>query len=153
MVVLADVPIASAHWGEIIAIGLRYEVVLLDAITRIRTSVLCGHRGLILSLAFSQDGTLLMSGSVDMTVGVWDVQTSGVIRTFYHYPFANFAPSISPDGTTVALGTNDGRVRLWDVRTGKCNSIKMDDGKVKIIEFSPINSRHFISLSGGIMRQ
>ena len=170
------VPKRLAHWGDIIAIGLVHDVVLLDAITGIRTSVLGGHTGRIDSLAFSQDGTLLMSGSEDKTVRVWDVQTGGVIRTFDHHPSevvgtfdhhprrfvgafvrhlsAYFAASISSDGAMVALGTDDGIVRLCDVRTGGCNSIKMYDAKVKAIEFSPINPRHFISSSeGGNVRQ
>ena len=105
-------------------IGLENDVVLLDAITGIRTSVLCGHTNLILSLAFSQDRKLLMSRSTDTTVGVWDVQTGGVIRTFDHHPFIYFAAFISSDGALVALGTDDGTVRLCAVRTGECNSIK-----------------------------
>ena len=160
----------SAHWGDIIAIGLGYDVVFLDTITGIRTSVLRGHTGSICSLAFSQDGTLLMSGSRDGTAAVWDVQTGGVIRTFDHDPsissdyaicvsgtdydpFTNFAASISSDGAMVALGTDNGTVRLCDIRTGECNSIDMYDGKVIAIEFSPINPQHFISSSGRIVRQ
>ena len=144
---------ACLHWGDTIAIGLGCNVVFLDVITGIRTSVLCGHKSSIRCLASSQDGTLLLSGSLDKTARVWDVQTGAVIRTFSH-PFAYFAASISSDGAIVALGTNDGTVRLWDVRTGECNSIKMHDGTVTDIKFSPINSRHFISSSlGGIVKQ
>ena len=149
-----DEPEACAHWGDIIAIGLGNDVVLLDAITGITTSVLCGHTDTIHCLASSQDGTLLMSGSEDGTVRIWDVQTGGVIRTFDHHPANYFAASISSDGAMVALGTYDGTVRLCDVRTGERNSIKMYDGEVTAIEFSPINSRRFISSStGGIVRQ
>ena len=146
---LEDVPLTSAHCGDIIAIGLAYNVVLLDAITGVRTSVLCGHTDLIFYLAFSQDGTLLMSGSKDMTVRVWDVQTGGVVRTFSsnHIPTISCA-SISSDGATVALGTYDGAVCLGDVWTGKCNSIEMyPDNVLTSIKFSPINPRHFISSS------
>ena len=153
---------ASAHWGDIIAIGLKHDVVLLDAITGIRTSVFCGHTGSILSLAFSQDGTLLMSGSEDETVRIWDVQTGGVIRTFDRHrattafipdPSPYSAASLSSDGAIVALGTDDGTVRLCGVQTGECNSIKIHSGSVKAIEFSPINPRHFISSSGTIVEQ
>ena len=145
----------SAHWGDIIAIGLGNDVVLFDAITGITTSVFCGHTNLIRSLAFSQDGKLLMSKSSDWTVRVWDIQTGGVIRTFDHHPLIYSPASISSDGVMVAFGTDDGIVRLCDVRTGEWSSIKIYPvSEVTAIEFSPINSRHFISLSeGGILRQ
>ena len=140
-----------AHWGDTIAIGLGHDVVLLDAITGIRTSVLCGHTEVLHSLAFSQDGSFLISGGVDASVRVWDVQTGGVIRTFDRHTSAYFVTSISSDGAMVASGTRDGEVRLCDVRTGESNSIKMHDGIVTAIEFSPINPRHFISSSGRIV--
>ena len=121
-------------------------------ITGIRTSVLCGHTGEIHSLAFSQDGTLLLSGSRDKTARVWDVQTGGVIRTFNRTD-SSFAASISSDGAMVALGADDGTVRLCDVRTGESNSTKMYNGKVTAIKFSPTNSRRFISSSNTLVRQ
>ena len=142
-----------AHCGDIMAIGLAHDVVLLDAITGIRTSILLGHTRRINTLAFSQDGRLLMSKSKDRTVRVWDVQTGGVVRTFGPDVVGPCA-SISSDGAMVALGTNDGTVHLCDVRTGKCNSIIIYDEKVIAIEFSPTNSRRFISSSwGGIVGQ
>ena len=147
-------PSASAQWGDTIAIGIGRDVVFLDVITGIRTSVLCGHTSTIHCLAFSQDGTLLLSGSYDGAVRVWDVQTGGVIRTFDHLTDSSFPASISSDGAMVALGADDGTVRLCDVRTGESNSIKMYHRRVTAIEFSPINSRHFISSSwGGIVMQ
>ena len=144
---------ASAHWGDTIAIGLGVDVVFLDATTGIRTSVLCGHTGVIHSLAFSRDGTLLLSGSWDKTVRVWDVQTGGVIRTFDNATDSSFPASISSDGAMVALGPDNGTVRLCDVRTGESNSIKMYPRWVMTIEFSPTNSRRFISSSEGLVRQ
>ena len=145
---------ASAHWGDTIAIGHGRDVVFFDVITGIRTSVLCGHTDGIYRLAFSQDGTLLLSGSYDKTVRVWDVQTGGVIRTFDHDHLTYSAASISSDGALVALGAKDGTIRLCDVRTGECNSIEMYHEDVTAIEFSPINSRRFTSSSKGrVVRQ
>ncbi|KAJ1828034.1 hypothetical protein LPJ73_008650 [Coemansia sp. RSA 2703] len=37
---------------------------------------LTGHAGAVYSLAFSQEGTLLLSGSADETVRAWDVKRS-----------------------------------------------------------------------------
>ena len=142
-------PGAFAYWGDLIATGMESEVVLLDAITGNRTSVLTGHTEMIASLAFSQDGTLIVSRSYDETIKLWDVQTGGVVRTFSVDTSLVLSVSISPDGTTVASGA-DGAICLWDVRTGKGHSIEtgQDDG-VSIIRFSPIDSRRFISSSRG----
>ena len=147
-----DSPDSFAHCGDIMAIGLGQDVVLLDSITGIRTSILLGHTGDINTLAFSQDGRLLMSKSGDDTVRVWDIQTGGVVRTFGPDVVGPCA-SISSDGAMVALGTDDGTVRLCDVRTEKCNTIIIHPGTgVKAIQFSPINPRRFISSSeGGIV--
>ena len=111
-VILDSQPLISAHWGDIIALGST-ELELLDMITGIRTSVLCGDTSWIYSLTFSQDGTLLMSGSIDGTVRVWDVQTGGVIRTFDRKPWVNSPDSISSDGAVVALGTEDGEISAF----------------------------------------
>jgi WD40 repeat protein len=40
-----------------------------------------GHTGLILSMAFSPDGTRIASGSYDMTIRIWDTKTGeGVVE-------------------------------------------------------------------------
>ena len=140
-------PKAFAHWGDLIAIGVNSDVVLLDAITGINTSVLSGNTGRITSLGFSRDGTLLVSHSSDGPVKLWDVQTGGVIRTF-GCDTSSCVASISPDGTTIALGTDSGTIYLWNIRTGKRHSIKMDhNGSVDHIKFSPVDPQRFISSS------
>jgi WD40 repeat protein len=42
---------------------------------------LTGHKGGVTSVAFAPDGKLLVSGSEDNTVWVWDVQTGKSVRT------------------------------------------------------------------------
>ena len=140
---------AFAHRGNIIAIGLASNVVLLDAITGRRTSVLSGHKRTIRSLEFSLDATLLLSRSADGAVSIWDVQTGGVIRTLNDGTSTILTFSISPDGTTIALGARNGAIRLWDVRTGRSHSIETRrHDPVLLIRFSPIDSQRFLSLLG-----
>ena len=145
---LRDEPSAFAYRADTIAVGLGSDVVLLDAITGVRTSALCGHTGMILSVVLSLDGTLLVSRSNDGDVKLWDVQTGGVIGTFSDHTCLTSAASISPDGTTIALGTRSGSIRLWDVRTGKCHPVTTrQDSAVGAISFSPVDSRRLISSS------
>ena len=149
-------PSAFAYWGNIIAVGLEPKnVVLLDAITGNRTSVLSGHMDVIFSLTFSLGGTPLVSVSEDETIKLWDVQTGGVAKTFSNGTSSVSSVSISPDSATVASGTSNGAIKLWDVRTGNCHpSVMRHDGAVTAIGFSPLDPRRLISSSAdGDVRQ
>ena len=151
-----DKPSAFAFWANSIAVGLESKsVVLLDVVTGSRGSVLSGHTDTIRSLAFSLDGTLLVSGSDDGTVKLWNVQTGGVINTFNNGASSISSVSMSSDNKTIALGTWDGTVHLWDVQEGRHRSIEIrHDDEVTAVGFSPVNSQRLISSSvGGIVRQ
>ena len=58
------------------------SIVILNAITGSQMAILLGHTNVILSLAFSVNSVLLVSGSHDHTIKLWDVQTGGVIKIF-----------------------------------------------------------------------
>ena len=142
-------PSAIAYRGDIIAIGLASsDVVTLDAITGKSTSVLSGHTGAVSSLAFSIDGTLLVSGSGDMSVKLWDVPTGGAIKTFSGHPSEVSSVSISPDHATIASGSREGKIYLWDVRTGKRLHIApRHNSVVTAISFRPVDPQRLISSS------
>jgi len=142
-------PSALAHRGDTIAVGLSSNnIVIIDAITGTRKSVLSEHTETVLSLVFSPDGTLLVSGSEDKTVKLWDLQTGGTIKTFSGHDSAVPSVSISPDSTTIASGSRDGTIHLWDVRTGKCHhTVIHHKSGVTAVSFSPVSSRRLISSS------
>ena len=141
---LSQHPSAFAYWGNSIAVGVKTDVVILDAITGTRTSVLHGHKTNITFLTFSLDGTLLLSGDYSGIIKLWDVQTGGATETFGddRTPFS--AASISPDNATVALGGRDGGIYLSDVRTGKLHPIKRAGTNIRSIRFSPIDPRRLL---------
>jgi WD40 repeat protein len=54
---------------------------------------------------FSSDGTSLVSGSDDNTVKLWDIQTGGVVRTFYGHTGRVWCVSISADCIKIVSGS------------------------------------------------
>ena len=144
---LYGMPLAFAYCGNFIAVGLEVDVVILDAITGARTSVLRGHETDISFLTSSLDGTLLLSGDSRSIFNLWDVQTGGAIETFGDDRIGFSAASISPDNATIALGCDDGTIYLSDVRTGKLHPITSADTGIRSITFSPIDPQRLLGSS------
>ena len=138
---LYGMPLAFAYWGNLIAVGLKTDVVILDAITGARTSVLRGHTTDIHFLTFSLDGTLLLSREIFSIFKLWDVQTGGAIKTFSDDTTPFYTGSISSDNATIALSGRDKTIYLSDVRTGKLHPVKSANTLLQSITFSPVDPR------------
>jgi hypothetical protein len=76
-----------------------------------------GHKGPVLSLAFSPDGRRIFSGGSDTTVRMWDVETGKELLQFKGHQFGVSALAVSPDGKLL-LSTDNQKVHLWDVQKG-----------------------------------
>jgi WD40 repeat protein len=77
---------------------------------------LFGHSEIVTCLAYSPDGTLLASGSLDFTVKLWNPQSGALITTCAGHTNNVISVDFSPDGRFMA-STQDGLVCLWDVST------------------------------------
>jgi len=90
------------------------------------------------SVAFSPDGEILVSGSADNTVKLWDIKTGKLINTLEgHTAFVN-SVAFSPVGNILASGSDDNTFKLWDIKTGKLiNTLEGHNNDVNSVAFSP----------------
>jgi WD40 repeat protein len=71
------------------------------------------HKDEISSMAISSDGAWLVSGSLDRTMRVWDVQTFEELGLCEHEGKVN-SVAFSPDNSLIASGSDDSIVRIWN---------------------------------------
>ncbi len=109
-----------------------------------------GHQGWPRHVAFSGDGTRILSGceSVeDPTARIWDVKTGEELHRLRH-PTGVRAVAYSDDGQWVLTGAEDGMARLWDAASGQLASeFEGHRTWVKAAVFLP-DSRRFLTGSG-----
>jgi len=109
--------LAFRHDGLLASCGVDRRVHLWNIETGDLTEALKGHRGPVLSAAFSPDGSILATGSYDSTIILWDVAS----RQPFASPLTGHTGWVtglvfSPDGRRVASCGRDGLVYLWDVQ-------------------------------------
>lgn len=98
---------------------------------------LSGHEGAVQSVAFSPDGTRILTGSRDKTARIWDARTGNLIETLNGHESAVQSVAFSPDGAKVATG-DDGIARIWDTYTGSLiDTLIEHEGRVLPVAFSP----------------
>jgi WD40 repeat protein len=103
-----------------------------------------GHTDSVWSVAFSPDGTRIISGSLDKTIRIWDVKTGEeVIEPLKGHTDSVLSVAFSPDGTRVISGSLDKTIRIWDVKTGEevVEPLKGHTSYVFSAAFSPDGTR------------
>lgn len=100
------------------------------------------HANELTAVAFSPDGTLVITGSSDDTAKLWDVATGRLVRTLEGHAHSVTSVAFSPDGQHVVSGSNDKTLRLWEVTTGRLiHTFAGHSDRVGSVVFSPDGSR------------
>ncbi|OMJ90157.1 hypothetical protein SteCoe_7551 [Stentor coeruleus] len=79
-----------------------------------------GHRKNISCMKFSQDGRILVTGSEDLTIRVWDLKTGHCYIILEGHVDLIFSLDISSNSSEIISGGKEGVVKLWDTTTGTC---------------------------------
>ncbi|HYT91867.1 MAG TPA: hypothetical protein VEL76_24350 [Gemmataceae bacterium] len=109
---------ATSPDQRLVALADDKAINILDSATQKMLIRMQGHTAKVTTLAFAPDGKLLASGSLDKTVGLWDLPTGRQLRRFMA-PSAIDRVSFSKDGKTLTTRETDKTLREWDIATGK----------------------------------
>jgi len=73
-----------------------------------------GHVGAVRRAAWSPDGRMVLTSSVDRSARIWDAASLSLLAVLGHDQPVH-AAAFSPRGTSVATGCTDGSGRVWDL--------------------------------------
>ena len=107
-----------------------------------------GHEDVIARIAWSPDGRVLASSSVDATIRLWNAETGECLRTLTGHGGAVLSVAFDPTGRTLASASRDDTVKLWDPNSGQLlRSLEGHAGMVTAVAFDP-TGRTLASASG-----
>jgi WD40 repeat protein len=65
------------------------------------------------------DGRHVVSGSMDYTLKVWDLETGREVHTLAGHESWVQAVAVTPDGQYAVSGSRDYTLKVWDLQTGR----------------------------------
>jgi COMPASS component SWD3 len=92
------------------------------------------HAEAIATLATYRHGKMLVSGSKDNTIKLWNLQTGKLFCTLLGHSAPVLAVAISSDGQLLASGSADQTIKIWHINTASLiRTIKGHEGEVRSI--------------------
>jgi WD40 repeat protein/tetratricopeptide (TPR) repeat protein len=103
------------------------------------------HNAEITYAAFSLDGRMVVTTSIDQTARVWDAANGAPLnppqRPLRHASGIEFA-AFSPDGRRLVTASDDNTARIWDIASGELLAPPLKhDGTVMQARFDPAGRR------------
>ena len=104
-----------------------------------------GHQDGVTSVAFSPDGSKIVSGSIDDTIRLWDREGNPIGEPFRGHEDAVSSVAFSPDGRYIVSGSHDDTIRLWDLEGNSIGQpFRGHEDDIRSVGFSP-DSRYIVS--------
>lgn len=138
---MIHVPAGEGHYGRIYALALSPDESLLAVAADVRDrcgeadcpyirlyeaatgkflrAFTGGHDSQVLSLAFSKDGSRLLSPGLDAKAILWDVAGGKPIHALVGHRDNIYRAAFTTDGRRVVTASDDATLRLWNARDGQ----------------------------------
>jgi WD40 repeat protein len=114
------------------------------------THVLNGHAEAVTDCAFSPDGVLLATASIDHTVAIWRTGSWHRAATLREHRDVVTACSFSPNGAWLATVGGDNVIRIWEVTTWSVGAAMRTNGRPNDVCWLSDSKGVFVGCVGGI---
>ncbi len=131
--------------GERIAYTWGDDVYIWNQRTGKLLTVLEGHSADVRTVAWSPDGRIIATGSLDTTIRLWDAKSYKLLRVFRGHQRGINDLRWSSFGRLLASASSDKTVRVWDPSIGIVWLAKGATSSVERISWSP----NGLNLAGG----
>jgi WD40 repeat protein/serine/threonine protein kinase len=74
-----------------------------------------GHQGPVRTVAFSQDGLRIISGSQDNTIRLWDAEGGQLLKSFRGHDGAVRTVAFAQSDQVILSGSHDNSIRKWNI--------------------------------------
>lgn len=112
-----------------------------------------GHTDTVSGVAVTTDGLLVVTGSYDRTIRVWDANSGKQIRLYQGHLEKVTSLAMRPDGRQVASGSEDGRIFLWDISSVD-EHVQVGEAKDSLwaVAYAPDGSRMAVAGADRLIR-
>ena len=114
--------------------------------TTVKSSIVAHERAEIHSLAHNASGSMLLTGSDDRTVRLWDSRSGTRLSSLEIAVKAVMCVAFSPDGHLGLAASGDLSVRVWSLKTSRVlHTLTGHTGKIYTARFTPDSRAVFSS--------
>lgn len=107
-----------------------------------KRSILEGHTDIVTCLALSPKEDIVVSGSKDHSLGIWNIEDGSCVSMLKGHRGPVTFVDISPNGRFVISASQDKTLRLWEMETGRCiHCMEGHDLSIEQVLFTPDGRR------------
>jgi small GTP-binding protein len=117
-----------------------------EAIETDDVKILEGHSASVEGVAISTDSKLIISGSVDKTIRIWDTASGNCLKVLEGHSAPVEEVAISTDSKLIISGSEDKTIRIWDTASGNC--LKVLEGHSDQVKGVAISADSKLIVSG-----